>query len=117
MTPIKRTGFYDLLHEVVEYNGVLYFSGVIAEDLSLDMAGQAKDAFNQIDKLLAQHGSSRERLLTALIFVTDMKQKPAMNKVWKEWLPPQAMPTRATIGVSDLEPNILIEIVVTAAKA
>lgn len=113
---IKRSNHYELLHEIVEYNGILYFSGVIAEDLSLDMAGQAKQVFDQIDQLLADHGSSRDRLLTALIFVTDMKQKPAMNKVWKEWLTPSAMPTRATIGVSDLEKDILIEVVVTAAK-
>jgi enamine deaminase RidA (YjgF/YER057c/UK114 family) len=113
---IKRSGHYELLHEVVEHNGVLYFAGVIAEDLSLDMAGQAKQVFDQIDQLLADHGSSREHLLTALIFVTDMKQKPAMNQVWKAWLPAHAMPTRATIGVSDLEKDILIEVVVTAAK-
>jgi enamine deaminase RidA (YjgF/YER057c/UK114 family) len=34
----------------------------------------------------------------------------------EEWLTPSAMPTRATIGVSDLEKDILIEVVVTAAK-
>lgn len=113
---IKRTGFYDLLHEVVEHNGILYFAGVITEDTSLDMAGQTKSVCDQLDKLLTDHGSSRDHVLTALIFITDMSQKPAMNKVWKEWLGPQQMPTRATIGVSDLEKGILIEVVVTAAK-
>ena len=39
-----------------------------------------------------------------------------MNKVWKEWLAPNPMPTRATIGVSDFEENILIEVVVATAK-
>jgi hypothetical protein len=38
---IKRSGEYEgLLHEVVEYNGVLYLAGVLADDLTLDMAGQ-----------------------------------------------------------------------------
>ncbi|MEJ0071591.1 MAG: Rid family hydrolase [Pseudomonadota bacterium] len=45
-----------------------------------------------------------------------MKDKPAMNAVWKEWLAPANLPTRATIGVNDLEPNVRLEVIVTAAK-
>jgi len=64
--------------------------------------------FLRCDRLL------REKRLTALIFITDMKLKPEMNRVWKEWLAPADLPTRATIGVADLD-GYLIEIVVTAA--
>lgn len=114
---IKRSGPYaDVLHEVVEHAGVLYFAGVTAEDTSQDMAGQTRSALAQIDELLTAHGSDRDHLLTALIFVTDMALKPEMNQVWKEWLSPAQLPTRATIGSSDLD-GCLIEIVVTAAKA
>jgi len=104
----------DVLHEVVKYNGVLYLAGVVADDKTLDMAGQARQCFEQIDQLLAAQGSNREKLLTALIFITDMKRKPDMNRMWKEWLAPSHLPTRATIGVADLD-GYLIEIVVTAA--
>jgi enamine deaminase RidA (YjgF/YER057c/UK114 family) len=113
---IKRSGPYaGLLHEVVEHNGILHFAGVVSEDAALDMAGQTLSVTRQIDALLAAHGSDKSRLLTALIFVTDMKQKPAMNKVWQAWLGPADLPTRATIGSSDLD-GYLIEVVVTAAK-
>ena len=114
---VKRSGPHaGILHEVVEHNGTLYLAGVVAEDLSQDMTGQAKSVFGQIDVLLKEHGSSKDKLLTALIFVTNMKDKPAMNAVWKEWLAPANLPTRATIGVNDLEPNVRLEVVVTAAK-
>ncbi|MEQ8815377.1 MAG: RidA family protein [Thalassobaculum sp.] len=114
---IKRSGLHaDILHEVVEKDGILYFAGITGEDKSQDMAGQTRSVFAQIDELLAAHGSDKDHLLTALIFVTDMKQKPAMNTVWKEWLKPGQLPTRATIGSSDLD-GYLIEVVVTAAKA
>ena len=114
---IKRTGNHaDILHEIVEHNGTLYLAGVVTEDKTLDMTGQAKSVFAQIDQVLAEHGSSKDKLLTALIFITDMKDKPAMNKVWQAWLSPKNLPTRATIGVNDLEPGIRIEVVVTAAK-
>ena len=112
---IKRTGDLGLLHEAVEYNGVLYLAGAVSEDLSLDMAGQTRDVLRQIDELLAAHGSSKEKLLSALIFVTDMNLKPAMNEVWKEWVPAGQAPARATIGIADLTPGVLIEVVCTAA--
>ncbi len=114
---IKRSGEHNgILHEVVEHNGTLYLAGVVTEDASLDMTGQARSVFKQIDALLKANGSSKDKLLTALIFITSMAEKPAMNAVWKEWLAPATLPTRATIGVSDLEKNIKIEVVVTAAK-
>ncbi len=114
---IKRSGDYEVLHEVVEHGDTVHFAGLVSEDLKLDMAGQTRDVLNQLDVLLKKHGSSRERVLTALVFVTDLGQKPAMNQVWKEFFPPSALPTRATIGVKDLGEGVLLEAVFTAAKA
>jgi enamine deaminase RidA (YjgF/YER057c/UK114 family) len=115
---IKRTGPYEgILHEVVEHNGVLHFGGVVAEDLSRDMAGQMTDVLGQVDALLTANGSSRDRILSTLLFITDMNDKPAMNEVWKSWFPADHLPTRATIGVNDLGPGVRLEMVLTAAKS
>jgi enamine deaminase RidA (YjgF/YER057c/UK114 family) len=114
---IKRTGSHEVLHEVVEHNGVLYLAGIAADDILLDMAGQTSDVLNQIDGLLSAHGSSRKHILSALIFITDMSLKPAMNAAWREWFTAAHLPARATLGVKDLGKGILIEIVVTAAVA
>jgi enamine deaminase RidA (YjgF/YER057c/UK114 family) len=115
MNVIKRSGSSEILHDVVEHKGVLNLAGVIAEDLSLGMEGQARQVFEEIDRLLAANGSDRNHLLSALIFITDMKLKPDMNKAWKAWLAPAHLPSRATIGINDLGPRVLIEVVVTAA--
>jgi enamine deaminase RidA (YjgF/YER057c/UK114 family) len=112
---IKRSGGSEILHDVVAHNGVLNLAGVVADDLSQGMAGQAKQVFEQIDGLLQAHGSDRNHLLSALIFITDMKLKPEMNKAWQAWLKKEHLPTRATIGINDLGPKVLIEVVVTAA--
>jgi len=112
---IKRSGSSEILHDVVEHNGVLNLAGVVAEDLSQGMAGQARQVFEEIDRLLVAHGSDRNHLLSALIFITDMKLKPDMNKAWQAWLKKEHLPTRATIGINDLGPKVLIEVVVTAA--
>jgi len=55
-------------------------------------------------------------LLTASIFVTDLGKKPDMDAVWKDWLTPEYLPTRATVGVADLGGDTMIEIVVSAFK-
>ncbi|KOF54226.1 hypothetical protein AD428_08495 [Achromobacter sp. DMS1] len=38
-----------------------------------------------------------------------------MNAVWAEWLPPRLMPTRATCEAKLASPELLVEIIVTAA--
>jgi enamine deaminase RidA (YjgF/YER057c/UK114 family) len=114
---IKRSAPYaNILHEVVEKDGILYLAGHAGEDTSADMAGQTRSITEQIDALLAANGSDKSHLLSVTIYITDMTLKPAMNAVWKEWLSPAQVPARATIGVADLD-GCLIEVVAIAATA
>lgn len=103
-------------HRMVEHNGILYFGGLVADDRSQDMKGQTEQICAKIDDLLAKVGSSKDRLLTAMIFISDFAQKDGMNEAWLAWLPEEHLPARATIGIADLGENTLIEIVVSAAK-
>lgn len=103
-------------HRVVEHNGVLYFGGLVADDKSKDMKGQTAEICAKIDDLLAQVGSSKEKLLTAMLYISDFSQKDGMNEAWLEWIPAEHLPTRATIGVAELGKDVLIEVVVSAAK-
>ncbi|MBP2300563.1 RidA family protein [Azospirillum picis] len=103
-----------IMHRVVEKNGLVFVGGTTCDDESLDMAGQTREILAKIDGYLAQAGSDKSKLLSATIFVTDLSLKPQMDAVWKEWLAPESLPTRATVGVADLGGTTLIEIVVTA---
>ena len=103
-------------HRVVEHNGVLYFGGLVADDKSQDMKGQTAQICKKIDDLLHQVGSSKDKLLTAMIYISDFAQKDGMNEAWLEWMPGEHLPTRATIGVAELGKDTLIEVVVSAAK-
>lgn len=105
-----------IMHRVVEHNGIVYVGGTTCDDESLDMAGQTREILAKIDKYLAEAGTDKTKLLSATIFVTDLNMKPEMDKVWKEWIDPSLLPTRATVGVADLGDTTLIEIVVTAYK-
>ncbi|MER8434969.1 MULTISPECIES: RidA family protein [Mesorhizobium] len=106
----------EIMHRVVEYNGVLYFGGLVAGDCSQDMKGQTEQICKNIDNILAHFGSSKDKLITAMIYISDFSQKSAMNDGWLRWLHAEHLPTRATIGVANLGENVLVEVVISAAK-
>ncbi|MGV1831876.1 RidA family protein [Agrobacterium vitis] len=112
---IKRYEPHTINHRVVEHNGILYFGGLVADDKGKDMKGQTEEICAKIDALLAKVGSSKEKLLTAMLYITDFSQKDGMNEAWLEWLPAEILPTRATVGVAELGKGVLIEVVVSAA--
>ena len=97
------------------HGGVLYVGGVIAEDTSLDMAGQADDVFRQLDKLLAAGGSSIACVLQVTIYLTNLAEKADFNRAWKAHFKEVNLPARAAIGVADLGPGVKLELVATAA--
>lgn len=113
---IQRHGPGPYFHAVVEANGMLYLSGVVAADLSSDMATQTRQVLQRIDDVLAGVGSDRSRIVAATIYITDMGLKDQMNAVWAAWSEPQHRPARATVAVADLGPGVLIEISVIAAR-
>ncbi len=113
----RKDSYKEILHEVVEHNGVLYLAGLVSENLLLDITGQTADVLRQLDAVLQANGSGRDRVLTGLLFIPDMSLKPALNEVWKKWFAQAHLPTRACIGVKDLGPNVLLEAVFTAAVA
>ena len=113
---IKRYTQRPTLHAGVTHNGVLYAAGHAASDLNQDIAGQTREICGKLDDLLSEVGSDKTRILHARIYLSEMSNKSEMNKVWVDWLKPEQMPSRATIGGADLgDPNRLIEVVITAA--
>ncbi|WP_417813319.1 RidA family protein [Thalassospira alkalitolerans] len=95
---------------------MLYFGGLVADDKSKNMKGQTEEICAKFDTLLAEAGSSKENLLTAMIYISDFTAKDGMNEAWLEWLSAEYLPTRATIGVAELGKDTLIEVVVSAAR-
>lgn len=104
------------MHRSVEYNGVVTFGGVIADDLSGSMYSQTAQITAKLDGLLEAVRLDKRRLISATVFLTDMELKGEMNRAWTEWLAPEDLPTRATLGVADLGGGVLIEVVVTAGR-
>lgn len=108
-TPMKK------LSDATEHNGVIYTAGQVSENLALGMKGQTTDVLRQIDALLAKCGSDKSRILSATVYVTDMALKPEMDEAWMAWVDQSRPPARATVEAR-LGANVLVEIMITAAK-
>ena len=77
---------------------------------------QAKQAFATIDKNLVALGSHKSKILTAIVYIAHIGQKPEMNRAWDEWADRDNPAMRACLGVA-LTGGDLVEIVITAARA
>lgn len=113
---IKRLHVGKTLSEVAIHNGTVYLAGQIAEDLTQDIAGQTREVLGHIDRLLAEAGSDKTRILMCQIFISDLKNFAGMNEVWNEWVPEGNSPPRATVEAKLAKPEWLVEMVVTAAQ-
>lgn len=97
---------------LVEHNGLIW--GVaIGKGAGIEV--QTADMLALVDEILAQGGSDRHHILEATIYLTDMANKDAMDKIWNAWIPADGFPCRACVGTA-LAGNDLIEIKFTAAK-
>ena len=90
-------------------------AGEVPDDTSKDITGQTEEVLGKIDKLLAKVGSDKSKLLSAQIFITDMRNFADMNAVWDAWVDKQNTPARATVEASLANPKMLVEIMVVAA--
>lgn len=102
----------------VVHQGVVYVGGMTATDRSLDIRGQTSEALQKLDDVLAQAGTDKSRILTAQIWLKDISSDFAgMNEIWDAWLLPDAWPTRAACQAEMAAPDVLVEIIVSAAAA
>jgi enamine deaminase RidA (YjgF/YER057c/UK114 family) len=112
---IKRWECDPKLSDMVEYSGILYLAGQIPENLAADARGQTAEVLGIIDRLLAKAGSDKSKLLSAVIYLTDMRDKPQVDEAWLAWADPQSVPARAVVEARLLSADTRIEIVCTAA--
>ena len=94
---------------------LLYLSGQVAENASLDVTGQTREVLQRIDELLATQGARREHIVSATIYLRTVGDYAAMNAVWEEWVPVNHTPARATVGAKLIHPDYRVEIQAVAA--
>ena len=105
-----------ILSKVVEANGMVYTAGVVADDISKDVKGQTTQILAEIDRLLKLCGADKSKVISATIWLTDIRLRDSMNEAWMAWTGGQNLPGRACIEAKLADPRMLVEIAVIAAK-
>ena len=112
---IQRFNVGKRLSEAVVHGNTVYLAGEVPDDTAKDVTGQTEEVLAKIDALLAKAGSDKSRLLSAQIFLPDMKDFAGMNIAWEKWVAPGQAPARATIEAKLANPAYKVEIMCIAA--
>ena len=114
MSEIKRIGVGARMSEAVAYNGIVWLAGQVGTP-GASVAQQTKDCLAEVDRILAEAGTDKTRILSTQIWLADMASFGEMNAVWDAWVPAGHTPARATGEAKLATPEYLVEIIVTAA--
>jgi enamine deaminase RidA (YjgF/YER057c/UK114 family) len=114
---IERRHVGKRLSEMVIHHtsGLVFLAGQVADDGHATINVQAQQVLASIDRLLAEAGSSKRKIVSATIYLPDMTDFPAFNSVWEAWAPPGETPARATVQAKLASPDYRIEISVIAS--
>ena len=112
---IKRLESGPRMSQAVVHGSTVYLAGQVADDPSMDVAGQTRQILASIDKLLAAAGSDKTRILSATVFLAEISTFAQMNAEWDAWVPQGHTPARATVEARLAAPQYKVEIQVIAA--
>ncbi|WP_420409175.1 RidA family protein [Hoeflea sp.] len=114
MSDIKRIETGPRMSQAVIHNGTVYLAGQVGAP-GASVAEQTRAILAGIDRLLAEAGTDKTRILQATIWLASMDDFAEMNAVWDAWVAPGHTPARAA-GESKLAtPDYKVEIICVAA--
>jgi enamine deaminase RidA (YjgF/YER057c/UK114 family) len=114
---IQRLHLGARMSQAVIHGDTVYLAGQVAADPTKDVPGQTREVLDAIDRLLAEAGSDKTRILSATIYLADIGTFAQMNSVWDAWVAQGHTPARATVEAKLAAPAYKVEIQVIAAAA
>jgi len=112
---ITRHNTNQRMSQVVIHGNVAYLSGQVGDTHYDSAADQTNQVLAKIDTLLALAGTDKSKLLSAQIWLDDIRKFDEMNAAWDAWVSPGNAPTRACTEARMAHPGWFVEIMVTAA--
>ena len=111
---IKRHQGTGRMSRIVEYNGTIHLCGQVG-NRGDSVAEQTRVTLQKIEDLLGSVGSSKNRILSATIWLADMTDFAEMNSVWDAWVELGHEPARACGEAKLASPELKVEILIVAA--
>ena len=116
MAKLTRIGVGPRLCEAVVHGDIIYLSGQVADKAAgQSVAAQTADILDQIDRILADAGTDKTKIIEATIWIADIATFAEMNSVWDKWVPQGNTPARACVEAKLARADLTVEIRVHAA--
>jgi enamine deaminase RidA (YjgF/YER057c/UK114 family) len=112
---IQRYDAGPRMSRMVIHERTIYLSGLTADDTTADVRGQTSQTLAKIDGYLGRAGSGKSKILSAIIWLSDIETFDEMNAIWDAWVDKDNPPVRATVESRLAGDEYLVEIMVTAA--
>ena len=116
MPAITRIETTERMSKIVVHNNTIYLCGQVADNGDASIGPQTESMLAKVEKLLGQAGSGKENILSATLYLRDMKDFAGMNAVWDKWIPEGHAPARACVEARLARPDLLVEVSVIAAQ-
>lgn len=114
---IERIRAGKRMSQAVIHGDTVYLAGQVALDKpGASVREQTQNILDRTDALLKEAGSDKTKLLSATIWLADMRGFEEMNAVWDAWLPEGGAPARATVEAKLATPAFTVEIGIIAAR-
>lgn len=107
--------------QAIEVDGMIYTSGMIPIDPSTgelvtgSVEAQAEQAISNLEALLAASGSSIEKVVKTVVFISNMDDFGKINEVYAKHFK-EPYPARSCVQVARLPKDVAIEIEAVAVK-
>lgn len=107
--------------QAIEVNGMIYTSGMIPIDPSTgelvtgSVEAQTEQAISNLEALLAASGSSIEKAVKTVVFISNMDDFGKINEVYAKHFK-EPYPARSCVQVARLPKDVAIEIEAVAVK-
>lgn len=107
--------------QAVEKGGLIFTSGQLPIDpatgtFPAGIEAQTAQSLTNVGAILAAAGASMDDVLKTTVFLSDMNDFAAMNKVYATFFSEGCFPARSAVQAARLPKDALVEIEVIAAK-
>ncbi len=114
---IERKHTNERMSQIVIHGDTIYLAGQVALDAAGEStAAQMKNIVDRIDTFLGEAGSDKSKVLSATIWLVDMRDFAAMNEVWDAWVSPGNQPARACVEARLATTQFTVEVGIIAAR-
>lgn len=110
---IKRYEGTGRMSRAVVHNNTIYLCGQTHAEG--DVKEQTAEVLKKVEDLLNKYGSDKNHILSATIYLRDMKDFADMNSVWDAWIEDGNEPARACVEARMARESLLVEITIVAA--